>query len=350
VIWRGRAQRRAARALEQAEREVQDGRALDAIASLTSANRALHDARLEQRLVEVRHQAYGQLDRRPGRPDWPPSFPDRFGSADTIPDAAPADLTGDLIGSAITHQGALRVRGLVGRDDVEHLVAGIDRAFEARDRWVDDSSARPPWFVPFVPTDPEVAAHLSRKFAVEAGAVWTGDSPRLLFELLDLYETIGLRAAAQDYLGERPAVSLRKCTLRRVPPDLDRAAWHQDGAFLGADVRSLNVWLALSECGGGAAAPGLELVPRRLDRVLETGTTGTYLPWAVSPLLVDELVEQTGTPTVRPHFDAGDALLFDDRFLHRTGVAGDLSRPRYALETWLFAPSSYPDDQIPLVF
>jgi hypothetical protein len=85
--------------------------------------------------------------------------------------------------------------------------------------------------------------------------VWTADSPRMLYELLSLYESIGLHDAAETYLGERPAISLRKCTLRCVPPDLDAAAWHQDGAFLGSQVRSLNVWLALSECGGDTPAP-----------------------------------------------------------------------------------------------
>jgi hypothetical protein len=27
-----------------------------------------------------------------------------------------------------------------------------------------------------------------------------------------------------------------------------------------------------------------------------------------------------------------------------------MTRERYAMETWLFAPSSYPDGQIPLVY
>ena len=301
--------------------------------------------------MQLRHLAFADIDRQTLRPEWPAEFPEQFDRAVAIPEIEPAQLSGELVGSAITRHGAVRVNGLVGQEDVDRLVDGIERAFAGRDRWLDDKQiTSPPWFVPFVPSDPALAATLFRSFALEASAVWTADSPRMLYELLDLYESIGLHRAAETYLGERPAISLRKCTLRRVPPDLGAAAWHQDGAFLGRDVRSLNVWLALSECGGDTAAPGLEFVPRRMAGVLETGTEGAVLPWAVSPVLVDEVAAETGAEIVRPRFAAGDALLFDDRFLHRTGVAEHLSQPRYAIEAWLFAPSTYPEDQVPLIF
>ena len=53
---------------------------------------------------------------------------------------------------------------------------------------------------------------------------------------------------------------------------------------------------------------------------------------------------------MRPIFEPGDALLFDERFLHRTAVEPEMTRERYAIESWFFAPSHYPGDQIPLVF
>jgi len=351
-MWRRRRDDLGARVLSDARRAAGEGRCLDAIDALQTLDGPLVDPEVEEWMVRLRHDAFPELAGATGRPEWPASFPDRRRPGPTgLPEATPDELTGDLIGGAITHHGALRVNGLLDEGQVAELIAAIDQAFAARDRWLEDEATpTPPWFVPFVPNDPAIAAALSRSFAVEAGAVWTADSPRVLHQLLQTYDHIGLRRAAEEYLGERPAISVRKCTLRRVPPDLERAAWHQDGAFLGPQVRSLNVWLALSRCGGSSGAPGLELVPRRMDRVLDTGTTGTYLPWAVSPVLVDELVESTGTPTVRPEFAPGDALLFDDRFLHRTGVADDLTQPRYAVETWLFAPSTYPARQIPLVY
>ena len=48
-----------------------------------------------------------------------------------------------------------------------------------------------------------------------------------------------------------------------------------------AGVRSLNLWLALSPCG--VDAPGLDIVPRRFDEILPTGTEGAMFDWSVSP-------------------------------------------------------------------
>ena len=72
------------------------------------------------------------------------------------------------------------------------------------------------------------------------------------------------------------------------------------------------------------------------------------------PLLSHErLIERLALPAgpadvVRPRFAAGDALLFDHLFLHRTAVGEHMTRERHAMETWFFAPSAYPKGQIPL--
>lgn len=47
--------------------------------------------------------------------------------------------------------------------------------------------------------------------------------------------------------------SLQKSTLRRSAPVHNFSAWHQDGSFLGPTTRAMNVWVALTACGG---APG----------------------------------------------------------------------------------------------
>ena len=46
---------------------------------------------------------------------------------------------------------------------------------------------------------------------------------------------------------------------------------------------------------------------------------------------------------------AGDALIFDHLFLHQTYIRPTMTRERYALESWFFAPSVFPADQIPFV-
>jgi hypothetical protein len=48
-----------------------------------------------------------------------------------------------------------------------------------------------------------------------------------------------------------------------------------------------------------------------------------------------------GASVVRPIFEPGDVLLFDQMFLHRTASDPDMKRERYAIETWFFAPSMY---------
>ena len=64
-----------------------------------------------------------------------------------------------------------------------------------------------------------------------------------------------------------------------------------------------------------------------------------------------EEAERAGAEhVVRPVFDAGDALLFNQLTLHRTGVSPEMTRDRYAVEAWFFAPSTYPHEQVPIAF
>jgi hypothetical protein len=334
--------------LADADRAEADGRYVEAIDALNEANRRAHRPEIEARLVRLRHLAFAQLDRRTEVTSWPPVHPELWPETSGIPEIARNELGTGVLGSALVNHGALLVRGLLAPEQLQRIIDGIDRAFAGRDEWeLDRSVDAAPWFVPFVLPD---GTELNREFVRKGGAVWTADSPRVLFELLEAYGDAGLDDMIAGYLGERPAVSLRKFTLRRVPGDLERADWHQDGAFLGDDVRSVNVWVALTECGEGADAPGLELVPRRLPGVLETGTSGAMFNWSISPDTVDRTLLEIDAPLVRPRFQAGDALLFDDLLVHRTAVAPGLTHDRYAIESWFFAPSVFPDDQIPLVF
>ncbi len=345
-------------ALAEADRAEVEGRLVDAIAILQQLERRQRDPDVEIRLVGLRHRAFAQLDGRPGRGTWPPPYDDLFSGAEpvagspTVPEVESAGLTTGALGSGLVNHGSLVVRGLVSPNRVASLTEGIERAFQARDASGDGSVAAEgtsPWFVPFGPEAGYTGAPLNREWVREGGGVWMADSPRLMSEVLELYTDARLDQVIAEYLGERPTISLRKWVLRRVPPDLARADWHQDGAFLGPDVRSVNVWLALSPCGGGHDASGLELVPRRLE-LQSTGTDGAYFGWSVGPELVDRLVASTGSAVICPRFEPGDAILFDDRMLHRTEVGDRLSQPRYAIESWFFAPSTYPSDQIPLVF
>src|SRR5690606_15847529 len=221
-----------------------------------------------------------------------------------------------------------------------------DRAFEAsvRHQAGETPAQTYPWFTPFK-ADPGYNTGFGRQWVLDGGGVWTVDSPPAMFDLLEAFADVHLDQEPTGYLGERPALSVKKSTLRLVPTDTG-TDWHQDGAFLGEGIRTVNVWLSLSDCG--VDAPGLDLVPLRLPEVVETGTGGAVFDWSVGPEVVAELTREV--PVVSPEFAPGDALLFDEVFLHRTGVRLGMARCRYAIASWFFAPAAYPLGNVPVVF
>jgi hypothetical protein len=327
--------------------DATEGDLLAAIDELTRANREHPDATLEYRLVSIRNRAFDQLDRRSAITAWPPGAPDPAAPpSGRIPEVTSAELTAEVLHRDIATDGCVLVRGLADPATVELLVDGIDHALGewGRLRRPYAKATGSPWFDP-LRVDAAANAALGRTWVTNSGGLLTADSPRMMFQLLEMLERAGLREVVHAYLGERPALSANKCTLRRVPVETD-AGWHQDGAFLGQDIRALNIWLALSPCGRDA--PGLDVVPRRFDHIVETGTHGSYFDWAVGSELVDSLARDT--PVVRPEFEAGDALLFDDLMLHRTATEPTMTKHRDAIETWCFAPSAYPKGHVPIVW
>ena len=117
---------------------------------------------------------------------------------------------------------------------------------------------------------------------------------------------------------------------------------------MGAGMRTVDCWLALGHCGSGTDTVGLDIVPRRLDGIVPFNAEEGKVAFVVPPERVDEV--RGDTPVVSPEFWAGDALLFDDLFLHCTGWP----RPghvgtRRAVEAWFFAASGYPAQYAPLV-
>jgi hypothetical protein len=337
----------ASTALDEAAALQAEGRYLEAVDRLADANREHPDGRIERELVAARHAALDELEPGPGLDEWPRRLPDPFPDvAGRPPEISAAELTGDVLGGAIVNHGCLLVRGLVDQETAARMRDDIDTVFAACDARNDGAplSETAPWFAPINPRPGYPVSIGERWWIREGGGVWTADSPRFLARLIDVFVGARIDEVLTDYLGERPALSVKKCTLRRVPIT-SGTDWHQDGAFLGEGIRTCNVWLTLSHCGDDA--PGLDLVPARLPLV-ETGTEGAQFDWSVGPPVVERAAGDAGI--VRPIFEAGDALLFDERFLHRTAVGPDMRKDRYAIETWFFAPSHYPGPQVPLAF
>jgi len=319
--------------LAQANRLVEEDRLLEAIRALTDLNREQRDPEIERRLVELRFLAFDPEQVLSEPPPWPPSTVDLF-PGELVPEIDRADLSVESLRSGIGHHGSLIVRGLLDESQIERLRGGIDRSLDAYDA-VESSQERPDldgWFEPTARC-PEA----DRKWKRSAGAVLAVDSPPALFDLLEVFEDVGIPRLAADHFGEQPTMLGLKTTLRRVSHVAFRHGdWHQDGSFMGTDIRSLNVWIALTHCGDDA--PGLDIVGRRLDYLAQTGTDGAAASWSVGPAVAEM---EGGDAIVRPVFEPGDALLFDHLMLHRTVIEQEMVNDRYAVEVWLFAPSTY---------
>jgi hypothetical protein len=348
--------------LDEAEALVAAGRGGEAVDLLVRRNDEVPHPALERALVTTRFAAGQQAVRAvPPRGSWPPVHPDLFGDVDGVVEIEPHRLDAGTLGSAVTHHGCLIVRGLIDPATAERLRGNIDRSFEARraleaGEMTADQAA--PWYVP---TDIGGKMHQFGR----ANYVRAIDSPRGLADLIGVFTRTGLLEAATGYLGERPAFSAHKANLRRTvaegpnapPPGGD---YHQDGAFLvhgaelpsgaprptiGHPIRTINAWTPLTACGEDAAS--IDLVPRRLPDVLPTGIDGALFDWTISPATAEGLAGDRGI--IRPHFEPGDVLLFDELLLHRTGYSTGMTQDRYATETWFFAPSTYPERQVPIL-
>jgi hypothetical protein len=332
------------RLLASAAAAVLEGRALpelDRITDLLERGDASADPRLDQALVILRHAAFAELDRRPGRPTWPAAFADPFPAEDAIPSAPLAALSPDLLGGALTHHGCLRVDGVLSAEEAEAFRQQIDEAFAARELAEERGSAHDvgPAFVPF-----EVGQARAQGFGAD-GFVRTVDAPAALRALAAAFDRTGITAAVTGYLGERPSMIANKWVLRRSPTGKIGTDYHQDGAFLGAGIRTVDCWISLSHCGPGTGRPAIDLVARRFPGVLPSPDDAAF-PWSLTEGAVHDAAP--GAPVDSPVFAPGDALFFDELLPHRTSVGLDLTT-RYAIESWFVAPSSYPARHEPVV-
>jgi len=248
---------------------------------------------------------------------------DRFAGTVELPEIEHCDLDVQNLAGGLLFHGALVVRGFFTRDDVALLQSHLESMLAARDTTVAEGVAL-------------------GYFSV---------SPLALADLLTIYRSRGFSDTLRTYLGGRPVMHAHRIKLTRNA----RAAglpWHQDGAYYLGQCHSVNAWVALTEVG--ANCPGLDIIPRRLDEVL--GFTPEMLanldrPPALTylkdrpPQPLSDILDKTRAST--PILDPGDAVLFDEMTLHRTGVAPWKVPSRDLATTWFFAPSRYPRTDYP---
>ncbi|HEY2160585.1 MAG TPA: phytanoyl-CoA dioxygenase family protein [Solirubrobacteraceae bacterium] len=316
--------------------------ALGEIERLTVSNRANPNRETERRLVRLRNIA-GMLltDEAPDAVDFVAPASDGLPEGDPLPEVDPSQLDAGLIRAGILRDGCLLVRGLVPRDRAEKMAKQIDAAFAQRERYDAGRSVQEGYYEEFIP-DPRAGEPVVRGWIKQGGGLLAADAPALHFEMMELFGGAGLRELVGAYLGEPALISVHKTTLRKAEPSVP-GAWHQDGFFMG-EVRSLNMWLSLSRCGD--EAPGLDVLPTRLEHYLATNTEEAALDYTISQRKVDETRGEV--PVVRPLFEPGDAIFFDEKFLHQTGSDPSMRKPRYAIENWFFGGSAFPGEYAPI--
>lgn len=302
-----------------------------------------HDAADEQRqALAARHRAgIGLVDDPPHRTGRPQPDFGALSDDGGVPAVARGALSPQAVRAGILRGGCVLVRELVGRPDAERFAKDIQRAFRERERHDGGQRCDDGLYSEFEP-DARYEEPIARQWIKSGGGLLAVDSPALSAALLELFEGAGLPALAASYLGEPALVAADKSTLRRADPAVS-GGWHQDGKFMG-EVNALNVWLSLSHCGD--VAPGLDIVPRRFTDHVTTQTDEAFLDNVVSQRMAEEAAGDT--PILRPIFEPGDALLFDDLFLHKTASDPSMPKPRFAVENWFFGPSAFPKDYIPL--
>ena len=320
--------------LDAAARVASDaGNAVEALRHLIAANRLEPNPEREILIRNLRltSELYGPRTPAPVREA--PAL--RY--EQEMPACQLAEITPDIVRTAIADRGCLYVPNALDTETTDTLRAAIEAAQNA---WQEEQPD-PRWYSRPKLSSPDHALQVAsaRDFAHRSGGTLAADSPRAMFLICDMLERTGIAALAEQYLGEAPVMSADKFMLWRVGPGESRGGWHQDGRFLGdgMDIASLNIWTALTDCGENA--PGMDLVLEDYDHYI-MAEEGSHFDWAVSDEQVDKLSQSV--PVVTPRFKAGDMLLFDHWFLHRTSRRPDMTDNRYAIESWFFAPSVFP--------
>ncbi len=312
------------------------------IAQLTERTRAHRDPDAERRLLRLRHLAGVRLtDKVESQASYPtPNF-DRVPEGPQLPEFQPSDLSPSVLRAAILRYGCMLVRGLVDTDEATRFANKIDHAFKERAVDATGRETTPGYYEPFQFAGPYRTP--ARSWIEKGGALLAIDSPTLAFDLMELFAAGRVPELVAGYLGEMPVISAQKTTLRKVEPSV-KGAWHQDGSFMG-DVRSLNLWVALSHCG--VDAPSLDIVPRRLEALVPTGTDDhdISIEHQVSQRAAEEAAGDTAI--VRPIFRPGDAVFFDELCLHQTGAHTSMSKARFAIESWFFGGSAFAGSYAP---
>jgi len=320
--------------------------ALDKLSNLSFQH---DDPWIDSYLCNLRLKAFKHIvdtDGAPNEAHCPPMVEHPFPECiDKIPEIDARELTLNNLAGGIKHHGSIIVRNFIGSEKAKELKKGIDRVMNSSIKYEETEKGNI-WFKPLQGDNSKRITNKGLKMMRESGSARTLLSPRMTKNLIGIFNDLGLKEILHEYFNEAPCLSLNKWVLRKMNPLTFPADWHQDGAFMGKEIKSVNLWMALTECGKGTDKAGMDIIPKRLNDLVPTGTEGAIFKWSVSRKYVDDNFNQPE----RPHFNQGDAIFFDHLNLHSTSYSESFKTTRYAIETWFFAASSSPQNQMPVVW
>ena len=270
-----------------------------------------------------------------------------------LPELHAYDLTVEKLRSAMARKGCLVVRDFFDADVVDGFKSAINQIIDAdlksgNKKGLDQDKhnvfSNPPMNLSTVLPEPRLSR--SRGFHRSSGSVMVVESSSFAESLIGWYDSLKLEDFLKNYLGEPPCLSALKWVLRRSKLPISADGWHQDGAFMGSDINSLNLWIPLNTCGGKTGAPGLDIIPKRFKEIINPGEADAALNWSTGNDTIRGLHEDCA-PT-SPEFNPGDVIFFDHFLLHRTQFGENFDKTRYAIETWFFGSKSFPKNQVPL--
>jgi len=265
------------------------------------------------------------------------SFP-----GEKIPVVSYCSLSYELLADAMSNHGTLIIKGGLKPSDVSALKAGVVSARAARESGCEGGGGRMHYSA-LQSGQNQGRSHMIKR------SVYLPEAPAVLTDFLSVLYDGKFKSLIRKYLLGAASFSVEKSVLRVAEPDDSDKwdfAWHQDGAFLGENIRSLNMWVALTDCG--VDAPSLDIVTNRYNEVLPTGTDRAFDSWALGPELVASEIEKNGYEHLI--VEAGDVVLFDHLNVHRTGMLKGMTQDRYAIECWFFSEFGFPEGKTGMRF
>ena len=258
------------------------------IRRLTEVNRADRDVEIERRLLRLRHLAGIRLIDEPERdPEYPTPDTDGLPEADGLPDFSPRDVKRRALRAAILRDGCMIVRGFIDPD--------VATAFAARSTVPSTSATRRLRWTPRAGyyEDLQVQRALPAPHAgwiKSGGGLFAVDSPRLAFEMMEMYDT-GRDPRARDRLPGRASGHLRP----EDEPPQDRAHRHRGvapGRRLHGGTRSSTSG-SRSRTAGSMRRPSTSCPAGSTDWS-RPATEGAFLPDQVSQIVAERAAGDLG--------------------------------------------------------